>query len=256
MSVPPRYPMHLWVVRHGESSGNVARDAAHAAGAARIDIPERDVDVPLSALGRRQGDALGRWFAGLPEAERPDLLLASPYRRAVETAEAIRAAGGLAPAAPALRVDERLREKEFGILDRLTRVGIERLHPDQAALRRDLGKFYHRPPGGESWCDVILRLRGALDTIALHHDGRRILLVAHQVVVLCLRYLLEGMTESEILAVDAEGDVANCGVTEYVFSPDAGPDGGLALVRYNFVAPLEEQGTPVTSETAANDAAP
>ncbi len=253
--MPHRHPLRLWVVRHGESSGNVARDAAHAAGAARIDIPERDVDVPLSALGHRQGAALGRWFAGLPEAERPDLVLASPYRRAVETAEAIAAAGGLAPGAPAFLRDERLREKEFGILDRLTRAGIEQLHPDQAELRRDLGKFYHRPPGGESWCDVILRLRSALDTVALHHDGRRILLVAHQVVVLCLRYLLEGMTEAEILAIDAEGDVANCGVTEYAFSPDAGPAGGLALVRYNFVAPLEAQGTPVTSETVANDAA-
>ena len=252
--MPQRHPSRLWVVRHGESSGNVARDAAHAAGAARIDIPERDVDVPLSALGHRQARALGRWFASLPDDERPNLALASPYRRAVETAEEIRGAGGLAPAAPRLLVDERLREKEFGILDRLTRAGIEQLHPEQAVLRSDLGKFYHRPPGGESWCDVILRLRSALDTVSLHHDGRRVLLVAHQVVVLCLRYLLEDMTEGEILAVDGEGDVANCGVTEYVFSPDARPGGGLALVRYNFVAPLEAQGAPVTSEPDANDA--
>ena len=253
--MPQRHPSRLWVVRHGESSGNVARDAAHAAGAARIDIPERDVDVPLSALGHRQAEALGRWFAGLPVEERPNLVLASPYRRAVETAEAIRTTGGLVPDTPRLLVDERLREKEFGILDRLTRAGIEQLHPEQAELRKDLGKFYHRPPGGESWCDVILRLRSALDTIALHHDGQRILLVAHQVVVLCLRYLLEDMTEGQVLAIDAEGDVANCGVTEYAFSPDVRPGGGLALARYNFVAPLEAQGAPVTSEPDANDAA-
>jgi broad specificity phosphatase PhoE len=42
---------------------------------------------------------------------------------------------------------------------------------------RLLGKFYYRPPGGESWCDVILRLRGALDTMSLHHAGRRVLLL-------------------------------------------------------------------------------
>jgi len=252
--VPQGHPLRLWIVRHGESSGNVARDAAQAAGAARIDIPERDVDVPLSALGHRQAEALGRWFAALPEDERPNLLLASPYRRAVETADAIRSAGGLAAAAGPRLVDERLREKEFGILDRLTRAGIERFHPEQAALRSDLGKFYHRPPGGESWCDVILRLRSALDTIALHHDGRRVLVVAHQVVVLCLRYLLEDMTEAEILAIDAQGDVANCGVTEYAFSAAAPPGNGLALVRYNFVAPLEAEGTPVTSEPDADAA--
>ena len=65
---------------------------------------------------------------------------------------------------------------------------------------------------------MILRLRSVLDTVSLHHGGR-VLIVAHQVVVLCLRYLLEGMTEDQILAIDAEGDVANCGVTEYAFDP-------------------------------------
>ncbi|TXM88409.1 histidine phosphatase family protein, partial [Methylobacterium sp. WL122] len=180
--------------------------------------------------------------------------LASPYRRAVQTAEAIRASGALAAGAPPLLVDERLREKEFGILDRLTRAGIEQLHPEQAELRTDLGKFYHRPPGGESWCDVILRLRSALDTMALHYEGQRILLVAHQVVVLCLRYLLENRTEAEILAIDAQGDVANCGVTEYAPAAVAAPGPALDLIRYNFVAPLEAQGAPVTSEPDANEA--
>ena len=249
-----RHPSYLWLVRHGESAGNVARDAAQAAGAARIDIAERDVDVPLSALGERQAESLGQWFAGKPEGERPNLVLASPYRRALGTAEAIRRASGLSPDTPQFLVDERLREKEFGILDRLTRTGIEQLHPEQAELRRDLGKFYHRPPGGESWCDVILRLRSTLDTMSLHHGGKRIVIVAHQVVVLCFRYLLEDMTEAGILGIDGEGDVANCGVTEYVFSPDIRPGGGLDLVRYNFVAPLEARGTPVTSEHDVNDA--
>ena len=61
-----KWPQTLWVVRHGQSSGNVARDAAEAAGLADITIAERDVDVPLSPLGERQSDALGRWFVELP----------------------------------------------------------------------------------------------------------------------------------------------------------------------------------------------
>src|SRR5881227_4341183 len=117
---------------------------------------------------------------------------------------------------------QRLREKEFGVLDRLTGAGIRERFPDQAEFRRLLGKFYHRPPGGESWCDVILRLRSALDTISLHYGGHRVLIVAHQVVVLCLRYLLEDLDEAAILAIDAEGDVANCGVTDYAFDPARG----------------------------------
>ncbi len=243
-----RWPDRFWIVRHGESAGNVARDAAQASRATHIDIAHRDVDVPLSALGMEQSAALGRWFAALPPDHRPDVLLASPYVRARQTAQCIIDAGGLAPEASNPVADERLREKEFGVLDRLTRYGIERDYPDQAEFRRFLGKFYHRPPGGESWCDVILRLRSALDTISLHHGGRRVLVVGHQVVVLCFRYLLEELDEDGILAIDREGDVANCGVTEYRFDPAMGPNGGLALAQYNFTVPMEREGTPVTAE--------
>jgi len=188
-----RWPGHLWIVRHGESAGNVARDAAMTAGLPRIDLSIRDVDVPLSPLGERQSDALGRWFAAMTGEQQPQVVLVSPYLRARETAARIHAQGGT-PVPPArFHVDERLREKEFGVLDLLTRMGIETEFPDQARFRTLLGKFYHRPPGGESWCDVILRLRSLLDTLFLHHEGSRVLIVAHQVVVLCLRYLLEGM---------------------------------------------------------------
>jgi len=241
-----RWPERLWIVRHGESAGNVARDAAHLADLGRIEIGERDVDVPLSALGRRQACALGRWFADMPPPERPEAVLTSPYLRARATADLIREGGGFSPLAERPTPDERLREKEFGVLDRLTTRGVRELFPDQAEFRRILGKFYHRPPGGESWCDVILRLRSALDTLSLHYAGRNVLIVSHQVVVLCLRYLLERLTEDEILAIDRAGDVANCSVTEYRFDAGLGPSGGLALARYNFTAPLEREGAPVT----------
>jgi broad specificity phosphatase PhoE len=184
----------------------------------------------------------------MPPEERPEVVLTSPYLRARQTASLIHAAGGSAARPDDFVVDERLREREFGVLDRLTRQGIEQHHPEQAEFRRALGKFYHRPPGGESWCDVILRLRSALDTVALHYGGARVLVVGHQVVVLCMRYLVERMTEEQILAVDAEGDVVNCGVTEYAFDPGRGVGGGLSLQRYNFAAPLEQEGAPVTAE--------
>jgi probable phosphoglycerate mutase len=250
-----RWPTRLWIVRHGESAGNVARDAAHVAGETMIDIQGRDVDVPLSPLGERQAAALGRWFASLPAEERPNVVLSSPYLRAQSTANAIQSEGGLAPEFSELVIDERLREKEFGILDRLTRLGIEQRHPELAATRQQIGKFYFRPPAGESWCDVILRLRSVSDTISLHYSGQRVLIVAHQVVVLCMRYLLENMKEAQILAIDAEGDVANCAVTEYETQKRAGGTGAPKLKRYNFVAPLEQARAPVTSAPDQNVAA-
>ncbi len=237
-----RWPSRLWIVRHGESAGNVAAEAAHGASLARIDIAERDVDVPLSARGAHQADTVGRWFADQPDGARPEIVLTSPYLRARQTADRIRAAGGLSPGAPAFHIDERLRERELGVLDRLTRTGVEQLHPEQAAMRRRLGKFYHRPPSGESWCDVILRLRSALDTVSLHYAERRVLIVAHQVVVLCLRYLIEDMTEAQILSIDAEGDVANCSVTEYAF-------------RSSGAAPATSRWTATTSSRRSPQAA-
>ena len=190
------WPLRLWVVRHGQSAGNVARDAAHAEGMLRIDLDLRDVDVQLSDLGERQAQALGRWFADGEGHDRPDVILTSTYVRARETARLFREAGGANPDEP-ICGDERLREKEFGILDGLTTAGILATEPQQAEFRRLLGKFYHRPPGGESWCDVIFRLRSLLDTVSLHYHGRRVMIVAHQVVVLCLRYVIENLTEEQ-----------------------------------------------------------
>ena len=60
------------IVRHRESAGNVARDAAMKAGAERIDIRKRDVDVSLSRLGEEPAGAVGRWSAELPAEQRPE----------------------------------------------------------------------------------------------------------------------------------------------------------------------------------------
>jgi probable phosphoglycerate mutase len=236
-------PARLWLIRHGESAGNVARDRALAAGSHTIDILERDMDVPLSAQGEQQADALRLWLAGLPPEEQPQIILSSPYARAWETS-VILSNGNRCGAS--IRADERLREKEFGSLDRLTKVGIEARYPEQARLRSAVGKFYYRPPGGESWCDVVLRLRSAFESLCLRHAGKRILIVSHQVVVLCLRYLIEDLDEQTLLAIDREGDVANCSITEYRCEEHGNPR--LKLIRYNFVAPLERAGAAVTSE--------
>jgi probable phosphoglycerate mutase len=247
-----RWPERIWLVRHGESAGNVARASAHAAGLDEIELAHRDADIPLSGLGERQARALGQWFAATPDGERPNVVLVSPYVRAQQTADLIRDGGGLSSATADFLLDERLREKEFGILDRLTPSGIARDHPQQARFRAEIGKFYHRPPGGESWCDVILRLRSLLNTISVHHDGCRVLIVSHQVVVLCMRYLLENMSEAQVLGIAETSNVANCGLTEYRFDPNAGRLGRMALALYNFVVPLEETGTPVTAAPDAN----
>lgn len=247
MSKAQKWPQSLMIVRHGESAGNVARDAAMAQGLAEINIAGRDIDVPLSPRGERQAHALGEWLQRLPNAQQPTVVLSSPYKRAQDTAQIALQAAGLGVKDMPFITDERLREKEFGILDRLTPRGVLEKYPEQAQFRQALGKFYHRPPGGESWCDVVLRLRSVLDTLDREHEGERVLIVAHQVVVLCFRYLIEHMTENEILAIDRQGDIANCAVTRYDYDAEYGRHGGLVLRAYNFSAPLEEADELVTT---------
>lgn len=249
-----KWPQQLWLVRHGQSAGNVARDEAEAGKKLLIDLADRDVDVPLSELGQRQAQAMSGWFRALPPDAQPNVVLFSPYVRARATARVVLDHLGRDNLL-GMAADERLREKEFGILDRLTPLGIHDKYPELAEQRAHVGKFYFRPPGGESWCDVILRLRSMLDTISLHYADQRVLIVAHQVVVLCMRYIIENLSDEQILEIDREGDVVNCGVTEYV--ADAGKEvgGGLVLTRYNFVAPLIEAGAPVTAQKDANVAA-
>ena len=241
-----KWPHQIWVVRHGQSAGNVAREAAEAASQFLIDVAERDVDVPLSALGERQAAALADWFGALPDDGRPNVVLYSPYQRARDTAMAVVEKLGRDNLLT-LVADERLREKEFGIIDRLTPLGIADKYPELHEQRRHVGKFYFRPPGGESWCDVILRLRSVLDTITREYRGERVLIVGHQVIVNCLRYLLERLDERGILDIDRAGDVPNCGVTGYGFDPTIGRHGKLVLQMANFVAPLTETGVPVTA---------
>ena len=244
-----KWPDALWLVRHGESAGNVAALAAEQSGAARIDIATRDMDVPLSDRGERQAKALGTWIGDQPKDQRPTAVLASPYARACQTAEIAIAAAGLTDVE--ITVDERLREREFGQLDRLTKAGIIERYPGEAERRSFLGKFYYRPIGGESWADVVLRLRSLVDTVSRTCAGERLLVVTHQVVVLMFRYILEDMREQEVLAIDKEVEVANCSLTTFEYDPSEGRGGALVLRSFNNTAPLTDEGEEVTEEPDA-----
>ena len=123
----------VWLARHGESAGNRARDEAEANGSAVIDLPTRDMDVPLSDLGERQATALGRWIGEMEGREQPTVVLVSSYVRAKQTAEIALKAAGLEHLPRVY--DERLREREFGVLDGLTKRGIKERFPDEAERR-------------------------------------------------------------------------------------------------------------------------
>ena len=157
----------------------------------------------------------------------------------MQTARLVADAAGLDAPIP----DERLREREFGILDLLTHRGVVARYPDEATRRDHVGKFYYRPPGGESWVDVALRLRSLRDSLAREHTDRRVLVVAHEVPIIIMRYLIERLDEQAALELSRSARLANCSLTTFERNGDA-----LCLDRDAWVAPLESEDAPITDE--------
>lgn len=220
--------------------GNRADEAARSAAAEQLDLHDRDADVELSPLGRDQAGAVGRWMAEAPEAWRPTLVLASPYRRAAETARVAVEHTGL----PVI-IDERLRERDLGTLDGLTGRGIRARLPEEAARRDKLGKFYYQPPSGESWADVVLRVRSFLADLGHGYGGERVWVFSHQAVIMAFRYVLEGIDEQRLLEIDREVQIPNASFTRFRPSQD-----GFALETFADTRAVGERSV-VTEEDSA-----
>src|SRR5690606_28488854 len=101
---------------------------------------------------------------------------------------------------------------------------------------------------------VILRLRSVVEVLRRDYVGERVLIVAHQVIVNCFRYLLECMDEVEILEIDRKADVPNCSVTSYSIDRHAATP-RFQLEVANLEVPLEQAGVPST-EAADRPAGP
>lgn len=229
----------LILVRHGESLGNIADREAIAAKAHRLALEDRDADVELSPTGEEQAGAVVEHLRGMAEAERPTVVLSSPYRRAYRTAEIATEGSDLG-----IVIDERLRERELGLFDGVTWYGIEADHPEEAARRAHLGKYYYRPPGGESWCDVILRIRQLLLELEERFAGERLWIFTHQAVIMAFRAALEGLSEAEVLDADKQTPAANCSLTRYARDEQ----GSLSLVSYAMTEHLQREDAEVTHE--------
>jgi broad specificity phosphatase PhoE len=245
----------LMLIRHGESEGNVAAATATRDRLDVVPVTARDADVPLSPTGVEQATSLGLWLQGDGRGLWPGVVLSSPYLRAQQTAElAFGASGDGAGSRPneALvpLLDERLRDRELGVLDTLTGRGIVSRFPQEAERRRWLGKFYYRPPGGESWADLALRVRSFLLDLEVYGGPERVAIVCHDAVVLVFRYVCEGYTEEEVLEIGRTAPVMNTGVT--VLSREPGARRWIPTL-FNSTEHLEQHGAPVTQHGGDRD---
>ena len=126
-------------------------------------------DIDLTADGRSQVDALARWAGrrGL------DAVVSSPVRRALETARPCARSAGRD-----LRVEEDLRELDFGVAEGRTLDELARTDPDVVARFREdpVGSPF---PGAEPPERAAGRSAGALRRLAVEHGGDVVLVVAH-----------------------------------------------------------------------------
>lgn len=182
----------LWAIRHGQSTANVAFAEAEQSGSAALPVAGRDRDVPLSESGRTQAQALGPWLTTF--ADGPDLVVCSPYTRARQTWRAMADhAAAAGRAVPAVLVDERLRDREMGVFELHPPTALRARAPEEAQRRALLGEWFYRPPGGEALADVALRVRDFTAELDRAAPGQRVLVVAHDAVVVALRFVLAGL---------------------------------------------------------------
>jgi probable phosphoglycerate mutase len=170
-------------IRHGETDWNLAR---------RL---QGWRDIPLNDTGRAQALANGARLKGLFETlgRSPDDFswVASPLQRARETMEIIRRAVGLEPSN--YRVDDRLREISYGVLEGKTHEEIEAEAPDlYYRLRHE--KWAFQPSEGESYAQLAARVEAALSEMT--DPG---IVVAHGGVFRALKSLLDGGPKNGIV---------------------------------------------------------
>ncbi|MFJ3995531.1 bifunctional RNase H/acid phosphatase [Streptomyces parvus] len=153
-------PATLVLLRHGETALTPEKRFSGSGG----------TDPELSAVGRGQAERAAEHFAALGTVQE---IVSSPLRRCRETAAAVAARLGLA-----VRIDEGLRETDFGAWEGLTFGEVRERYGD------DLTAWLASPDtaptgGGESFAEVAERVAAARDRLVARYAGRTVLLVTH-----------------------------------------------------------------------------
>lgn len=159
----------LVVLRHGQTDWNLERRFQGFS------------DVPLNAKGIEQARAAGRVLAG----HGFDAVYSSPLQRAYVTAE-------LAVPGADIRVDDRLMEINVGSWAGLTWDQITAMLPGYEAKYAN-GIDFRRSATGETLADVVARGLPAVEEIAARHDGQRVLIVSHGLLLNRVLHALLGL---------------------------------------------------------------
>jgi broad specificity phosphatase PhoE len=182
------FPHDLYLVRHGESEGNIAnsrsRRGDHSDFTPKF-MNRHSSDLRLTSKGRAQAKAVGDWFRENTLAKFSGFCV-STYARALETASLL----GIHNAK--WNVDDRLRERDSGSVDIIpNNLRQERMAEYLKLLgHRPYHHFYTPLPDGESICDVTNRLHSVVNLLDWA-NAHSVIIVAHGDVIRALRIIFE-----------------------------------------------------------------
>jgi probable phosphoglycerate mutase len=217
------WPKLLVLVRHGESVGNV-RTADE-----RAEFPAATHELCLTERGCEQARATAEYL----RREFPpfDVRYVSYYERAKQTMNIL---------CPDERVyeDPRLTEAQRGIWHVMTHAQILEQYPFEVKRKEREGYYHYRPPGGENWADVELRIHSFLGTLSRDYEDKNVLMVVHAHWLILFQRLIHHFSIEEAVRRYSEAQVKNASVTAYRGERDEQGRSRLVLDREN-AAPWE-----------------
>lgn len=206
-------PVDLVLVRHGQSEGNAAKRLSEK-GLHESYTPEfrsrHSSSFRLTELGRKQALVAGSWIQR--NFPRFDRYYVSEYLRAMETA------GNLELPGARWFSDPYLTERDWGELDSVPEN--ERAEKFGEVLRKQKSDpFFWRPPNGETFTDLCLRVDRVLNTLHRECGDMRVIIVCHGEVIRAFQVRLERMSQSKFRTLAAstkQSDrIYNCEVLHY-----------------------------------------
>jgi NAD+ kinase len=208
-------PLNLFIVRHGESVGNLAKRRSEKGDHTLLERLRgtHTAHWPLTKKGIEQAKKTGEFLNKLCNDRDMyfDKMFVSSYARAMQTAanlDLIRAEWS---------VDTRITERDWGELDRLTEE--ERQEKYGEALKmRTVEPYFWAPPNGESFKDLNLYIRDFIDS--LHRvEVPNVIVVCHGEVMKAFRIVFLQMTPMEYGEMEFSKDplkrIHNCQVDHY-----------------------------------------
>lgn len=178
--------MEILLTRHGQTDWNLLKKVQGKA------------DIELNETGIQQAETIRDSL----KEERIDLILCSPLKRAIQTAEIINQGRNIR-----MIIDERVSERDFGEFEGMPNTDF------------DFNAFWSYKQNlkydkAENIKDFFRRVYNFLDNIKNEYAGKRILIVAHGGISIPVKCYFEGIPNAETLLPLC---LENCEVAKYSY---------------------------------------